>query len=299
MTDKGWTLILYLSNRRPWSLRLSKEMVLILFSFLFLIGIGSATLSLRSLFNHSREKKSTQLVSLWAKNLLRMKEIEREVFELQGELDQWVSLDKKARIIADLEPIDPEIRSLGIGGREAEEPPSPLNPSLRYQLKKLEENIEGLKRTLKFEEESYREIIASLETERERLSHIPSIYPVRGHITSYYGKRINPISRRWELHKGIDIANQLGTPVVAPANGVITFSGWRSGFGNLVIINHGYGYNTRYGHLKESKVQKGERVMRGEIIGYIGKTGRATGSHLHYEILLSGKPANPRKYILD
>ena len=299
MPKQSWTLIFYISNRQPWSLRLSREKVVFLTTFLLLLGVGLSALSFRSLVNHLRERQSNQLVSLWAKNLLRLNEIEREIAKLEGEMSQWTALDEMSRVTADLEPIDPEIRSLGIGGREVADPPSPLNPPLRSQLKKTEEKIGELHRTLEFEEESFREIIASLETQRDRLSHTPSIFPVRGRITSSYGKRINPLSRRWEFHKGIDIANQLGTPVVAPANGVVTFSGWNGGFGILVIINHGYGYITRFGHLKQAKVQKGEWVRRGEIIGYIGKTGRATGSHLHYEVLLTGKPANPKRYILD
>jgi murein DD-endopeptidase MepM/ murein hydrolase activator NlpD len=299
MTNRGWTLLFGLSNRRPFSISLSLERIIFLFSLLLLVGVGISSLTIRSILIQNRESKSSLLVRSWAKNLLRIEEVERKADFLGGELARWVSLDEKARIIADLEPIDPDIRSLGVGGREIKEPPSPLTPALLSQFKTLEDQIEGLKRALIFEEESFKEIIASLETKREILSHTPSIFPVRGSITSYFGKRLNPISRRWEFHKGIDIANAMGTPLVAPANGVVTFTGWKGGFGNLVILNHGYGYTTRFGHLKEMKVQKGERVRRGEIIGYIGRTGRATGSHLHYEVLLAGKPTNPKKYILD
>ena len=197
MTNKYWTLILYLSNRRPLFISLSKNRIFLISSLLLLLGVGITSLSIRSSLHYQRERKSIRLVSLWAKTLLRMEEMEREVKKFEEELAYWVSLDEKSRIIANLDPVDSEIRSLGVGGRVMEDLPSPLSLSLRSRLKNMEENIGSLKRTLRFEEESFREIIASLETKKEFLSHTPSIFPVRGQITSSYGSRINPISRRW------------------------------------------------------------------------------------------------------
>ncbi len=119
------------------------------------------------------------------------------------------------------------------------------------------------------------------------------LMPVFGRITSGFGWRRHPITKRREFHTGIDIANAYGTPVRAAESGKVIFAGWYRGYGKMVIIKHFGGYSTRYGHLSKIKVKYGQRVRQGRIIGYIGKTGLTTGPHLHFEIRRYGKPLNP------
>jgi murein DD-endopeptidase MepM/ murein hydrolase activator NlpD len=127
----------------------------------------------------------------------------------------------------------------------------------------------------------------------------PQGWPVRGWITSEFGERTSPYTGEvGTLHQGVDIANKPGTPVVATAGGVVLHAGWTSGgYGKMVLISHGYGYATLYGHFSRLKVSPGQRVRQGDVIGYMGSTGNATGPHCHYEVRLYGVPVSPRAFM--
>lgn len=223
---------------------------------------------------------------------------ERRLSELEQETDELVFFDEKIRVVSDLESINEEVRSLGIGGTDWHlKEPEMVRPRLGNRLALMGERIEKLKRQTRFERESYEEIVNSLRERERRLAHTPSVLPARGFITSYYGWRKHPLTKQSEFHRGIDVANLVGTPVVAVADGRISFAGWKRGFGRFLEIDHGYGYVTRYGHLKSILVRVGDRVFRGQTIGLLGSSGNATGPHVHYEVLVSGKHTNPKAYI--
>lgn len=145
----------------------------------------------------------------------------------------------------------------------------------------------------------FRELFASW-TRTEQLEQavvaIPSARPIRTDVnfTSGYGVRSDPFRGRAAMHGGIDLAGPVGTPIYATADGIVARAGWNSGgYGNLVEINHGQGIQTRYGHMSRIAAKAGDRVRRGELIGYMGSTGRSTGSHLHYEVRIDGRAVNP------
>lgn len=142
-------------------------------------------------------------------------------------------------------------------------------------------------------------LLSTLSQQRSLLSSIPSIAPVEGWITSGFGSRVSPFTGDTSQHLGLDIAAPTGTPIRAPADGVIIFSGNKDGYGNFIMIAHGYGVVTRYGHNAQNMVQPGQRIGRGEQIGTVGSTGRTTGPHLHYEIHVNGVNEDPQKFILD
>jgi murein DD-endopeptidase MepM/ murein hydrolase activator NlpD len=142
-------------------------------------------------------------------------------------------------------------------------------------------------------------LLSTLSQQKNLLSSIPSVAPVDGWITSGFGTRVSPFTGERTAHAGIDIAAPVGTPIMAPADGVVIFTGAKAGFGNFIMIAHGYGVVTRYGHNHQNLVQPGQKVGRGEQIGTVGETGRATGPHLHYEVVINGKLENPQKFILD
>jgi murein DD-endopeptidase MepM/ murein hydrolase activator NlpD len=135
-----------------------------------------------------------------------------------------------------------------------------------------------------------------LRSQKDLYVATPKGFPVKGTISSTYGSRINPISGRSEFHQGLDISMTTGTPVTATADGVVVFSGWNGGGGNVVVIAHGHGFSTYYAHNRKNTVQVGQSVKRGDVIGYIGSTGSATGSHVHYEVWHNGKNENPISY---
>ncbi|MCX6119385.1 MAG: M23 family metallopeptidase, partial [Proteobacteria bacterium] len=142
-------------------------------------------------------------------------------------------------------------------------------------------------------------LIASLSQQRTLLSSVPSITPVDGWVTSGFGVRMSPFSGESAYHKGIDVAAPVGTPVLAPADGVVTFSGIKEGYGNFVMIAHGYGVVTAYGHNAQNLVANGQVIKRGEQLATVGQTGRTTGPHLHYEIWLNGRVVDPKRFILN
>jgi murein DD-endopeptidase MepM/ murein hydrolase activator NlpD len=125
----------------------------------------------------------------------------------------------------------------------------------------------------------------------------PRGLPVPGTVSSPFGTRVNPISGRVELHRGIDVSIPAGTPVLATADGIVSFSGWNGGGGNVVVLEHGHGFSTYYAHNESTAVEVGQQVKRGAVVAYAGTTGKSTGSHVHYEIWRTGRVLNPRDFI--
>jgi murein DD-endopeptidase MepM/ murein hydrolase activator NlpD len=147
------------------------------------------------------------------------------------------------------------------------------------------------------QEASFEEVSAYLNKERSILAATPSIWPIKGWITSGFGKRASPLTGEPGRHYGVDIANEVGTPIRATADGLVVYAGWETGYGRIVVIEHGYGFSTRYGHCSRIDVKVGDQVKRGQVISYVGSTGRSTGSHLHYEVRIHGIPVDPEKYL--
>ncbi len=148
-------------------------------------------------------------------------------------------------------------------------------------------------------EQSVIELWESLSASQSLLSSTPSIKPARGPIGSTFGFRLDPINGKMKMHAGLDIVASPGTPVRAPADGVVSFAGWDETYGKLVSIDHGFGVLTRYGHNSQIYVQVGQKISKYDVISASGSTGRSTGPHLHYEVRVNGLPVNPANYILD
>jgi len=148
-------------------------------------------------------------------------------------------------------------------------------------------------------EQSVIEIWEMLSERQNLLAATPSIKPVRGWYTSKFGYRVSPFTNRPVMHNGIDIAAAPGSPIFAPADGIVSFVGYDPGYGNLVSIDHGYGVVTRYGHTSKIYVKVGQKVKRRDLIAAVGNTGRSTGPHLHYEVRVNNVPVDPQNYVLD
>ena len=125
----------------------------------------------------------------------------------------------------------------------------------------------------------------------------PNLWPVEGQVTGSFGERIDPFNGEGAFHSGVDIGSSYGHPIVAPADGVVTMTDTMGGYGKTIMISHGNGISTRYGHLSGFAVTTGQHVQRGEVIGYVGESGRSTGPHLHYEVRINDTPVNPYKYL--
>jgi murein DD-endopeptidase MepM/ murein hydrolase activator NlpD len=144
------------------------------------------------------------------------------------------------------------------------------------------------------------ELMEKYFVERQQvLRSTPAKWPCYGWITSEFGFRIDPFTGDRTFHRGLDIATSIGVPVLAPADGTVISTGFNPGLGNVITIDHGIGIVTLYGHLNDIKVKEGDRVVRGQVIGTVGNSGRSTGPHLHYEVIVNGINVNPRRYILE
>jgi murein DD-endopeptidase MepM/ murein hydrolase activator NlpD len=130
-----------------------------------------------------------------------------------------------------------------------------------------------------------------------KLAAAPTLWPVEGLVTGSFGERVDPFNGEGAFHTGVDISTAYGTPVIAPADGIVTYAETLAGYGRVVMIDHGQGISTRYGHLANYTVVPGQSVHRGDVLGYVGMTGRSTGPHLHYEVRIHDVPVNPHKYM--
>ena len=156
-----------------------------------------------------------------------------------------------------------------------------------------------LMQTANEREKRFDEIKKYVRKRSTLLASRPTVWPVRGWISSPFGDRTNPVTGKDGFHTGVDIANDAGTVIRATADGEVAFAGWEGGYGKLVVVNHGNGFSTYYGHLSEIRAAVGRKVQRGQVVGLMGATGNTTGPHLHYEIRLYGAAVDPTKYMQD
>jgi murein DD-endopeptidase MepM/ murein hydrolase activator NlpD len=224
-----------------------------------------------------------------------------EVNSLKHRLVELRDFKKQIRIIANIDADEKLEPLFGMGG------PIPEDLDTSADLKKkndalvrgIHEQIGQLDAAVVQQAHEFEELLEQIKKQRNLLAGTPTIRPVDGWVTSRFGYRESPFTGRRELHKGLDISNRKGTPIMATADGVVSFADKKGLYGLTMIIDHGHGLKTRYAHLNKLLKKKGESVKRGDVIAQMGSTGRSTGPHLHYEVRLNGVPVNPAKYILN
>lgn len=167
-------------------------------------------------------------------------------------------------------------------------------------IKNVSTKMDQLDRQIYVQIKSFDKLKELAGKQQDRLAHIPAIQPVSEldlrQMASGYGYRVDPVYGTAKFHEGMDFASDIGTPVYATGDARVESAKWHSGYGNLIVLDHGYNYTTRYAHLSEMKVQTGQLVKRGDLIGRVGNTGKSTGPHLHYEVRYKGQPQNPINY---
>lgn len=211
---------------------------------------------------------------------------------LQQDVSRLNMLDSEIRRMVDAEPAEAVSRSGG-RGRYSGQGGIEVKPNIE-QLNSL---VDELHATVQIREKSLTDLKQRVAEHNARMAVTPSIWPTNGDITSRFGWRNSPFGWGSDWHPGIDIANSLGTAIMATADGVVIMSGWFGGYGKCIQIDHGYGIVTLYGHNSQLAVEVGEKVKKGEVIAYMGSTGASTGSHLHYEIRVNGTAVNPANYL--
>ena len=202
------------------------------------------------------------------------------------------------RAIFQAESIPESVRKSGFGGSDRYEHLMELSNS--ELIVSTAKKMDMLRKQLYVQSNSLNELIEMGKSQEERTKCIPAIQPIANkdlkRTASGYGMRIDPIYRTPHFHSGMDFSAKVGTDIYATGNGKVVYSGWKQGYGKCVIIDHGFGYETLYGHMNKFNVRVGQKVVRGEVIGEVGNTGKSTGPHLHYEVIVRGKYDNPAKY---
>ena len=291
------------------------------------IGAGIAAVTLLGLsVDYVRVRiDNHELASLRKETLERRAQVaafEKKMGEVDGRLAKISELERKVRIIAnlpgatasggdDVTAIEPDVEPGGQGGLDEPDPSEvparrhsrlpviPNDAGVPQRVSLLDQSADYLGVIAQGQGDSLEDLLRSLEGKRERLESSPSIWPSKGWLTSGFGFRISPFTNQKQFHAGIDIAGTPGTDVVAPARGRVVFVGPNGALGNCVIIDHGYGVRTQYGHNQSFYVKPGQVVERGQRIAALGNSGRSTGPHLHYMVEVNGKTRNPLDYIFD
>ena len=291
----------------PKKLRLPKRLVKfsILVSFVVLIGfLGSSFYFIQQYLK--LQGSEAELVKLRRESKIRKIQVEKftqQVKNFETEMVRLERFEKKLRVIWALEnsPVSIE-KNWGVGGPYGLSTNSfttAMGRGAANMVERLSNGLDHLGKQAKIQSISFQELDNFFKNQKSLLSSTPSIWPIRGWVTSGFGFRKSPFTGLREKHEGWDIAARNGSPVRTTADGVVVVEGREYGYGNLVEIDHGYGRVTRYGHNSKNLVKVGDRVKRGQVIALVGNTGRSTGPHLHYEVLLNGVPANPKNYILE
>jgi len=225
--------------------------------------------------------------------------------DLRKQLSNMREVNIRIRMMLGLDPPKVPQSPLGLGGKE--ESNAVLQPGgmggerepLARMTVQLQQKLAWLQDEAALQERYLKELTGIVSERRGQWAATPSIWPVRGWVSSGFGHRISPFTGRDTMHSGVDITAPLRTPVLAPAAGTIHFAGIEAGLGNTVTLSHGYGMKTVYGHMDKIKVMTGQTVRRGDVIGWVGSTGLSTGPHLHYEVEIKGAYVDPLKYIID
>lgn len=216
---------------------------------------------------------------------------EQNVGELKGQIAMLRQSVTKLGVMSGVEQLLPDGELGGVGGVTSVESTPPSRDS-DLSLEELSLTVSDLATRSARIQDFYKD-------QKALFTHTPSIWPVRGYLSSGFGNRSDPFTGLKDFHPGIDISTPRGTRIQAPADGVVVSARARGAYGNAIVIDHGYGVLTRYGHLDGFEVRQGDRVRRGDVIGVVGSTGRSNAPHLHYEVWVNDKLQNPIHFILD
>lgn len=226
----------------------------------------------------------------------------KQLDDLNKKVASLDELEYKVRDLVSYQNGDKVVKQIAVGGKEVDILRDYFAASDRREQEffdNLNETLLVMSVELDKREMSLTELVDFLEEQRLIMLSTPTIWPVRGWVSSQFGFRTSPFTGRRVFHEGLDIAAQYGLDVHASAKGIVVFSGEKAGYGNVVTVDHGYGYMTRYGHNSRLTVKVGDKVNKGDVVAKVGSTGRSTGPHSHYEVLVNGIPVNPLKFILD
>ncbi|MBB4637224.1 M23 family metallopeptidase [Longimicrobium terrae] len=305
MPHSRWTLMLVPhDNERVRSFQVSSR------SIRNVAGAALVAATLMGTFSIAffvKQSHHVQNASLRQENHLLATEVDqmrRQMEALDRSIAALTEKDEQVRVVAGLPEIDADVRKAGVGGPgfgdRATAALAKLNPRVGRKVEATSEDLGGLVRRAALLRSSMDEAMTQIQRNQQRMASTPTILPTNGHLSSLFSSgRYHPVLRITRPHKGIDIAARIGQPILAPARGRVVFAGNRSnGYGNMVEIDHGYGYITRYAHASRLRVHTGESVERGQLIADVGNTGLTSGPHLHYEVEVNGQQVDPMNFVI-
>jgi len=276
-------------------------------SILLISGLIAGVLEIAFLVQYvSRSGEIWELQSLRSAAELHRQQttaLSSSMEDIHKQLSTMREINIRLRMVLGLDPPKPVQLPSGLGGKE--ETDASTRPGIGGELlsdemtAQLQHKIAWLSREADDQGRHMQELATVVGERKAQWAATPSIWPVRGWISSKFGQRISPFTGKETMHGGIDISAPAHTPVVAPGAGTVILAQFEAGLGNAVILTHGYGMRTTYGHLAKMKVKLGQTVKRGEVIGWVGSTGLSTGPHLHYEVEHRGIGVDPLHYIIE
>lgn len=286
-------LIVPSDGSRPLRLKLARWVV---YTLLIAGAIGVSTIA-AAVGDYVRVRglaaEPAKLQRQVAEQKALIESFQKRIGEIRLEVATWRDLHAKI-----WEPFGPDVgpvrQTKGIGGASV----ATTAERVGSRLSAIEE-VDRLAETVDEEGQNLRALERLMARAGKALALMPSRWPVRGAVNSDFGSRLSPWTREAEFHSGLDISADRGTPVHAPAPGTVLFAGAQNEFGLTVILEHGHDIRSLYGHLSKLQVTQGQKVERGQVVGLTGNTGKSSGPHLHYEILVKGQSVNPRAYIWD
>lgn len=262
--------------------------------------VGANTL-LDNLYFSDKVSDYRKLQNDFLHNQLAVQKVANQMDMLKEQINRMREMDYKLRVISDLEGDRNSASGYGIGGTmdQTESGATKLDLNHADLLTVLDRDLSHLREMADYQEESFNNLKAYLSDKKDLLDRTPHRWPVRGFLSSTFGYRFDPFTGMQKMHEGVDVVARRGTVVTAPADGIVTYSGEDPTFGHMLIIDHGYGIITRYGHNDVVLVREGQRVKRGDPVSHVGSSGKSTGPHLHYEIRIHDKAVNPSSYMMD
>lgn len=254
-----------------------------IFSVLFLVVSFLASLHYSYLNYRTRDFEKLQAENQQLRN--ENKQFKTTAGQLEDRLASLEAISQRLKKISGMDQ-QPEA-FIGLGGGPAEFPPSWRTADRLNHLGEKASDLAG----------EFNQLNDFYQRQNTLIAATPSVMPVRGYTSAGFGFRLDPFSNTRDFHPGIDISSAFGNRIIATADGVVTFAGPRFGYGNTVIVDHRFGMSTLFGHMSRIVVRPGQRLKRGDTIGYVGNSGRSTGPHLHYEVRLNDRPLNPLKFL--
>ncbi len=270
-----------------------------------IVGLSLSILACFSLvlaFNYQQAKIAAQELKTLACEYQEQQQqflvIAKQAAELENDMAAIRELDETVRDMMKLSPKQSNLEtSLTQGQAQATRLATASRGGLAATILRTEMGLQAVRESLPDSKDALQSLTKDIASQQEKDRATPASWPVNGRITSSYGYRLSPFGYGRQFHSGIDIGAKRGTPIYATADGTVKFAGYQSGYGYVVHISHGYGYTTVYAHMSKLASRVGQSVKRGDVIGYVGSSGRSTGPHVHYEVRVNGNAVNPWPYM--